>query len=66
MNHHVGVFAESFIGGAFDWLRSGIELTATFVRDWIVASSNVQIFGIITAAVVALAVLMRITSSRRL
>jgi hypothetical protein len=60
------VFAESFLGGAFDWIKAGVSLTAAFLRDWIAGTFTSQIFGYITVAVVLIALFMRFLSNRQL
>jgi hypothetical protein len=66
MNRHLAVFAQSFIGDAFEWITSGFDETTRFVREWIVERFDAQVFGVITAIIVVFAILVRINSSRRL
>jgi hypothetical protein len=65
MHGHFTLFAQSFFGGTFEWIMSGVQETATFMRDWMVARFNAQVFGIITIIVVIFAILARINSGRR-
>ena len=66
MSRHLTLFAQSFLGGAFDWITSGVKETMSFVQQWVVSSFNARIFGIITAIVVVLAIIARVSSGRRL
>jgi hypothetical protein len=63
---NAGFFAESFLGGAFEWLTAGITETFGFLGNWIAASFTPQILAYITGAIVVVAVLVRITSNRHL
>jgi hypothetical protein len=66
MNRHLTVFAQSFLGGVFEWITSGVDDTTKFLRDWVVARFNAEVFGVITAIVVIFAVIARVHSGRRL
>jgi hypothetical protein len=66
MSGHLTLFAQSFLGGTFDWITSAVKDTMRFVQEWVVTSFNARIFGIITIIVVLFAIVARITSGRRL
>jgi len=66
MHRHLILFAQSFLGGTFEWIASGVEETATFARDWVTSAFNARVFGIITAVVIVVAIFARIHSGRRL
>jgi hypothetical protein len=65
MNRDLIVFAQSLIGGAFDWIALGIEETTSFMREWVASRFNAQVFGAITVTVVVFAILARVNSNRR-
>ena len=66
MHRHLTLFAQSFLGGTFEWIASSIQETTSFMREWIVARFNAQVFGVITVVIVIFAIFARINSSRRL
>jgi hypothetical protein len=65
MERHLFVLAQSFLGGAFEWVTAGLQQTGTFVRDWIVNSVNARVLGIITAVIVLFAIIARLRSGRQ-
>ena len=63
MSRHFTLFAQSFLGGTLDWITSGVKETMSFVQEWVVASFNARIFGVITAIVVLFAIVARVSNA---
>jgi hypothetical protein len=66
MNRNMFVLAQSLLGDTLEWITSSFGELYAFVRDWLLASFNARVLGVITAMVVLVAIFARVRTGRQL